>query len=157
MSEATITGDEAVQKLMRGLRERVNDVTPAWPAVGDRIAGQTRAALNAQVSPAGRPWSPLSPKYLAYKTRNGFDPRIWHKTGAVRDDLTSRPMKIEEYAPQEARFGTDRRSDRGAPYPVFVQRGTVNMPARPLLFWTDELVRDTTAILQKYVRWNRVS
>lgn len=38
-------------------------------------------------------------------------------------------------------LGTKAKSKKGAPYPVFVQKGTKNMPGRKFLFFSQRMVR----------------
>lgn len=157
MSSAQISGAQVLRRQLREMSDRAQDATPVWPRVGGVIAEASREAFNsAGFSITGTPWAPLSPRYLRWKIRNGFDPRILHKTGALRADMTSRPMGKEVYTPSTATFGTSLRSPKGAPYPKFLQGGTRYMPARPFLVVTPEMRDDITTILRDYVVSGRI-
>lgn len=135
---------------LRDIADRAADVRPAWPYVGDTVAGAMVDQFETEGASGGAPWAPLSPPYLRWKIRNGFDPRKLRQTGAMRESLTSDPMAIEEYQPQQARFGSDD------PKLHFHQSGTRFMPARPVLFMTPQLERDVARILVRYIVDGRV-
>lgn len=90
----------------------------------------------AAVSPFGVAWAPL-------KYRKGTP---LTKTGAMRDNATVYPT------------GSGIRIEFAAPYAVFHQYGTKNMPARPMLpkgelpkAWTDKINQAFTDAARKQV------
>lgn len=150
----TITGDRRVRQLLSEMVDRVNGVEPAWPKVGDVIAEH----LDTQFQSEGRhlggaPWAPLSPPYLAWKVRAGFDPRRLHQTGDMRRSFTSRPFPIETYRPTSATFGSD---DGKA---AFHQHGTRFMPQRQILDvdTNPDLADDVNSVLARYIFENRLA
>lgn len=146
MSGVEIEGDRLVMQLLSEMVDRTKDVSPAWPKVGDVIAGYMSEQFDSQgVKLTGGPWAPLNPDYLSWKIAKGFDPRILHQTGAMRASLTSRPMDIEEYQPQTARFGT---RDEKAP---FHQNGTQHMPQRKIMDMTPDFADDVNQVLARYI------
>ncbi len=144
---ATITGDEAVLRQLRELRARATDARPAWPAVGGVVAGEVRQQSDTQGARfgRGRRWSPLSPAYVQRKRAAGFYGGILVRTGALRGSLTSRPMSIESYTPDSARFGT------ADPKAGFAQEVRRRGPARPVLDVTREMRRKINRKLRDYL------
>jgi phage gpG-like protein len=150
-SHATIEGDRRVKQLLSEMADRTRGVYHVWPKVGDVIAG----ALDKQFESEGayfyaRKWKPLQPDYLAWKIRNGYDPRRLHQTGAMRRSLTSRPMSLENYFGNRAVFGT---RDRKA---AFHQNGTRFMPKRQIIRVTEDLADDVSSVIAKWIFENRL-
>lgn len=150
-SHATITGDRRVKQLLSEMVDRVTGMQVAWPGVGAVIAD----AMDKQFDTFGahlngRPWAPLSPPYLAWKIRNGFDPRTLRKTGDMRASLVSRPMAVERYGDFEATFGTNDEKAR------FHQNGTRFMPQRKIMNATADLADDVNSVLARYIFEDRL-
>lgn len=143
---ATIQGDKQVIKLLRDLKGKVKDMAPVWVQIGDIVSDEMTQAFDSQgVSANGVPWAPLSPPYLRWKLRHGFDPRVLHQTGAMRNSFTSRPMSIEKYARHQATFGSDD------PKAAFHQFGTSKMPQRRILNVTPEFSARVNDRLRNYL------
>ncbi len=144
---AAITGDQAALRQLHELRARAADARPAWPAVGGVVAGEVREQFASGGARFGRGqrWSPLDPAYLRRKRAAGFSGGILVRTGALRDSLTSRPMSIERYTPDSARFGT---SDPKAHFAQGVRR---RGRARPVLDVTREMRRRINKKLSNYL------
>lgn len=146
-----IEGSEAVRVLMSEMKDRTTGVEKAWPKVGQVIADAMTEQFDTEgVRLTGKPWAPLSPPYLRWKIRKGFDPRRLHQTGAMRRSLTSRPMAIETYGPTSARFGTDDPKAR------FHQGGTRRMPERTILAVDEDLSDDASQVLARYIFEDRL-
>jgi phage gpG-like protein len=141
----TITGDRAVLRTFRELRDRAAHVAPIWRKVGDYFATVARRQFSSSGAYLGRPWAPLNPEYHAWKIAHGFDRRTLRRTGALYRSWTSRPMGTERYGAQTARFGSN------VSYAGFHQTGTRFMPARPVLFSNPKMERDVTEILAAYI------
>jgi len=83
------------------------------------------------------PFKDLSPKYKKQKKREwGFIYPILKASGKLEKSLTS-PTNPDTIATVLNKttllLGTKVTSDKGAPYPAFLQFGTRKMPARPYL------------------------
>lgn len=61
--------------------------TQALVRVGDQVEGIIEERFQKQVDPDGAPWKPLSPKYLAAKTRAGYPALILTRTGALKRSI----------------------------------------------------------------------
>lgn len=73
-------------------------------------------------------WSPLKPKYAAWKTRNFPGAPIMVQNGALRRDLTTLTGAANSIGRKRARFGTSIE------YAKFHQYGTTRMPKRQVVF-----------------------
>lgn len=150
-SHATITGDRRVKQLLSEMADRTQGVESAWPGVGDVIADSMQQQFDTfGVALNGKAWAPLKPEYLAWKIRNGYDPRTLRKTRDMEASLTGRPMAIEEYFPMSARFGTN---DKKA---AFHQNGTKFMPQRKIINITEDLADDVNSVLARYIFEDRL-
>lgn len=131
-------------KQLEGLVVRVQDATPAWPAVGDIISRSVAQRFATQGSSGGAPWKPLSPEYAARKAKQRPGAKILVFNGGLRAEVTSRPMDIERYERRRATFGI---SSAVASYH---QHGTRTMPARPILEATPAM---TVNVRRAVRRW----
>lgn len=150
MSSARIEGARECAALLRAMRARADNATPAWPAVGDHIAGEVDQQFATQGSHFGTPWDPRSPDYgPGMKPGDGWNPLLV-QTGTLRDSFTSRPMGVERYSPRSATFGSDDYRAK------FHHHGTSDIPARPILRATEQMAEDASAILARYITEGRV-
>lgn len=154
-SHATIRGDRRVMQLLSEMADRAAGIPPTvWALVGDSIADHMTQQFNSEGAHlGGAPWAPLSPPYLAWKIRAGFDPRKLHQTGAMRASFTSRPFPIEVYGDLTATFGSD--DDKAA----FHQHGTRFMPQRQIVDVdaNPDLADDVNSVLARYIFEDRLS
>lgn len=131
-----------LRRLVRGMRERAADVTPAWEVFADWWAEQERIQFTSAGIRWGSPWKPL-----AAKRRQDYPPDILVRTGALQRSLSVRPFSIERFAPRTMSVGT-RLS-----YAHFHQDGTTRMAARILL--SADMVRREDAISSAVSSWVR--
>jgi hypothetical protein len=88
-------------------------------------------SFNTQKQKGGAKYPALSPKYAALKKRRGKSAlaNLW--SGALRRslmvDIHGTGLKKKAY------LGTDIVAKDRAPYPLFIQKGTSKMSARPFL------------------------
>lgn len=153
-SHATIEGDRRVRQLLSEMADRAEGVEAAWPKVGDVIAEHMAEQFDTEGAHlGGSPWAALSPPYLAWKVKAGFDPRRLHQTEDMRGSFTKRPLPIEEYRPDSATFGSD---DEKA---AFHQHGTSRMPQRQILDvdTNPDFADDVNSVLARYIFENRLS
>lgn len=146
----SVHGLSAAARRVAEIGRRSRDLRPAWPSVGDFMARTAAEQFATGGARLGKPWAPLSPPYLRWKIKHGFDPRILIQTGEMRDSYVSRPMSVEDYRRKEASFGSDD------PKAEFHQYGTRNMPARPVLFRTPEVDATVANVLAHYIATGRV-
>lgn len=119
----------AFTRLVRGVREmrdRAQDVTPAWNALLDWFAEQNFHQWMTRGQRWREPWKPLAPKTLAEKFRLGYplDPEV--RTGALFASLGARPLGFENVTPTSVSAGSD------VDYAPYQHYGTDTIPARPL-------------------------
>jgi len=96
-----------VKRKIKGMRERAQNVTPAWQALLD---WWTRGNTQHFGTRGGRwrtPWPELSPGYLADKRADGWMGDILVRTSDLRRSLTDRPLPIESLTPRELVAGTN--------------------------------------------------
>lgn len=81
-------------------------------------------------SKGGGKWAPLTSKYLARKVRQGYDPRLMRRTGALAEALlTGRGSgAVKEITPDGITMGTN------LPEAVFAQRGSGRRRRRLLAY-----------------------
>jgi hypothetical protein len=129
---------EALSQQLRGMRERSQDVSPAWNALLDWFAEQNQAQWLTRGGRYRQPWAPLATSTVDEKFRQGWplDPLI--RTGELVQSLTHRPLRIEHITGREVRAGTD------VPYAKFHQTGTRRMPQR-ILFSPLQIKREEAA------------
>lgn len=94
-------------------------------------------------------YPPLSPKYFARKQR--LAPGTPILTGLKRGGKVSGKLKksiigktadsIILIGKNSLEVGTKAKTVKGAPYPIFVQEGTKNMPLRKFLFFSQRMVK----------------
>lgn len=150
---ATIEGDRRVEQLLTEMADRTTGIAAAWPAVGDVVAEHMAEQFATEGSHlTGRPWAPLSPKYLAWKLAHGFMPEKLRQTDAMVSGWISRPMDIEEYGPDWARFGSS--DSKGG----FHQHGTRFMPQRKIMDVdvNPDFPDDVNSVLARYIFENRL-
>lgn len=152
VSHARIEGDRRVKQLLSEMVDRTTGVAAVWPSVGDVIADNLDQQFTTEGSHfLGKQWAPLTPNYLRWKVKHGFDPRRLHQTTAMRDSLTSRPMAVEQYRDMSATFGTN---DEKA---AFHQNGTKFMAQRKILEVTEDLADDVNSVVARYIFEGRLS
>lgn len=141
MIQITIDDRELRDALGR-LTRRVEDTTPAMRAIAAEMETRISDRFDAQRDPAGRAWSPLSPRTLARKKGRG---RILYHSGDLLDSLSSRASR------SEALVGF------GKLYAAYHEWGTKKMPRRGLLMAEPQARTlgedDRAAILDILSRW----
>lgn len=134
---------------IRGMKERAENLMPAWNAVLDWWTRGNQQHFGTQGKRWRTPWRELSPVYLAAKRSEGWQGDILVKTSDLRRSLTDRPLPIEHITPHEVvagtnvryaayhHYGTTRRvttTVTGADGTVTsVTQNVVRMPRRPLI------------------------
>lgn len=152
---AKISGDRRVRQLLTEMADRTRGIEPqVWAKVGDVLAEHLeRQFLTEGSHLTGHPWAPLSPPYLSWKVKHGFDPRILRQTGAMHKSFTSRPFPIEQYRDMSADFASD--DDKAA----WHQHGTRFMPERRIIDVdaNPDLADDVNSVLARYIFEERLS
>lgn len=132
--------------------DNVRNARPAFEAMADLAAEKNRKQFQTQGTHSGTRWANLSPAYAAWKARRYPGKPILVRTGALRESLIRRPMDVDIVTDRGMTVGTS------IPYAKWHQRGTPNMPARPLLGPpTDSEERLFAKILQEWIVRGSVS
>ncbi len=117
----THQGSEDAMTLLQRLYARTGDLSEPLADVGEQLLLSHRDRWDAQQSPEGEPWAPLSPEYQARKQRNAD--QILRLNDDLRDTLNY------QVDPQNLYFGSPL--EYGAAHQF--GRKEINLPARPYL------------------------
>lgn len=143
VSRVVMSGDEESVRIFRRLRDRVEDVRPAWKDVGDYLRRRMREQFATEGRSLGRRWDPLSPSYRARKAGNKG---ILDLTGGMRRSFTTKGRDhIEHGYRRSFVFGSRHKL---AP---FHQEGTRQMPQRPILYAGRGVRKDINRMLEDYI------
>jgi phage virion morphogenesis protein len=116
-----IEGQERVEAALSGLARRAANLRPVLDDIGEYLMLAHEERFDAQESPAGEPWAPLSERYRARKPRN-------RDKILVLDDVLAGTLRYRATA-SSLLFGTDRIY--GATHQF--GREAAGIPARPFL------------------------
>lgn len=85
-----LEGAVVIDRQLKALEDRVNDMTPAWPAVLTAFREVMKAAFATEGASTGEPWQQLAPRTQADRARQGFGGAhpILHRTGTLERALT---------------------------------------------------------------------
>ena len=140
-------GDEQVNRTIARVQDNVTDVSPAWEEMARDFMGVEAQQFGSGGMFSGG-WSPLSPRYAAWKAKNYPGQPIMVLTGALRDQLTKRPFGIEQIGPLDMVIGSD------LDYGGYHQRGDDPMPQRRVVELDDAHRRSWVKIMQRYLFGN---
>lgn len=146
MGETVVAGN-----LDRHARRAINP-TPAYLVLADRFLDVEERQFDTQGASSGHPWMPLAAATLDEKARHGMDPRILHRTLALRASLTeaSAPGHVRRITPAVLELGTSVTSDSGYPYPASHQEGR-GVPRRKPVDLTDYERGRWARIVHRYI------
>lgn len=132
---------------IRGMRERAEDLSPAWDALLDWFADENVKQWLSQGARWREPWPPLAASTLREKARLGYpaDPLI--RTGRLARSLTVRPLAVETITPSRVIAGTN------VDYAPHHQYGAprANLPRRAL--FVPEQIRAEAAATSVVANW----
>ena len=117
-------GEKQVDRTLSRIHDDINDFTPAWEAMAEDFLSAEKAQFASSGATGSGGWSPLSPRYAAWKARRFPGQPILVRTGRLRDTLTKRPFGVERIDPKQMAIGSD------VSYGLFHQQGTDRMPRR---------------------------
>lgn len=116
-----VAGQKVLDRAFDRFADTVQDWTPAWEKVGEFMYEHEERVFSSR---GFGTWAQLA---------TGEDATLV-KTSAMKDSLTSKGgANIMEATSSTLLFGTTVKSDQGAPYPLFHQRGTSRMPERQVI------------------------
>lgn len=126
--------------------QNAGNMRPAFDEVHDLLRKTSSEQFSSQGRYSGG-WTPLAPATVAYKARNGLDPRILHATLRLRNSLTQKNARDHVYrATADEMFAGSR-----VPYGVHHQFGTERMPRRRPVELTEIVKQKILKILQAHL------
>lgn len=69
---AHLEGEEVIQRQLKGLEDRITDLTPAWPSVLKVFRGIMKQAFATEGGSTGSAWAQLAPSTVKQRQREGF-------------------------------------------------------------------------------------
>lgn len=142
-----ITRQITFAQLDKRLRELADNCTPkrqrhilmrAGDDIKSGILRRFEATTAPEIAPGGnkahraqgKTWKPLAASTVERKRRAGRTQMlVW--SGAMRDNIGHKVTVTPKVCRLEV--GTTAYSEKGAPYPEYIQAGTSKMPARPFI------------------------
>jgi len=138
-------GDSQLNRTLARVTEDVSDLTDAWEEMADSLLAAEQKQFSSEGSYASGGWSPLSPKYAAWKARHYPGQPILVATGALSASLTQRPFGVESIEPHSMAIGSD--NEVGG----YHQNGTDKMPQRRVVELTGPTRAEWVKIAQRHV------
>lgn len=129
---------DRLARQVREMRERAQDVSPAWDALLTWFAEQNFEQWLGRGARYRRPWAPLAPSTVSEKFRAGLPLHPLIRTGKLVNTLVHRPLGVEHMTGSEVTAGTDVK------YAKFHQTGTRYMPQR-ILFSPGQIRKEQAA------------
>lgn len=133
----TSSGQETVLEYLKSLYEKTGDLQPVFRDMGDELLESHRARWQAEESPDGEKWLPLSEKTIQKK---GHD-LILREHDYLRDLLNYDPNPLALY------FGTPME------YGQFHQFGE-GVPERPWLGFSQNDIQTLETLIREYLALN---
>ncbi|WP_029136171.1 phage virion morphogenesis protein [Nakamurella lactea] len=141
-----IDGDQQLHRQLLRWTDRLTDASPAFDRMASTVATIEQQQFSSQGGYGSGGWSPLSPRYRAWKMRHYPGKPILERTGALKRSLTDRPFGIEQINETEMTIGTE------VPYARYHQRGTDRMPRRRPLELPASGRTQLVKILQRFIQ-----
>ena len=142
--ELDFFGDQQVSRTLVRISENVQDARPAWEAIADDLQQAESQQFATEGGFGSGGWSPLSPRYAAWKARHYPGAPILVRTGLLRDSLTQRPFGVEDLEKQRMAVGSDVEHGR------FHQRGD-GVPTRKPVELPESTRRQMTQRVQQHI------
>lgn len=150
--EVRVTGEEGNRRVLVGLAERAENLTPvfrAWAKDFNRIEMEQ---FDTRGGRGGMPWAPLARGTVMYKLRKGQNPAALRATDQLYNSLTKWPAKRAVRRVGKGVFEIGTMDEKAG----FHQGGTRRMPARPIVVLTKEDRLRWLEMLNLYVSTGKV-
>lgn len=135
----THQGIKDAYSILQGLYDKTGDLSEPLADIGEHLLLSHRDRWDAQESPDGAAWAPLSETYQAKKQRHANE--ILRLNDDLRDTLNYQSEPLALY------FGTPL--EYGAAHQF--GRDDINLPARPYLGLSDQDSEDVLSIISGYL------
>ena len=139
---------KSVKGKVKMIERRLNNPKPAFQKIGSYLSLYNRKVFSTNGSYGGKAWKPLKPNYLQWKIKAGYNQGTLIRTGKLKRSYVSRPMSIERYMKNSAKYGTNVK------YASFHHDGTSKMPARPVMKVTPKMAKSINKIVADYLVGN---
>jgi hypothetical protein len=144
--EINVFGDQQVSRELVRFSERSINMKPALAAVAERIQRDEDQLFESEGMTGGHgKWAPIQEATLSAKVAAGLDPRILHRTLALRESMTGGEGNIKVITNTRLQFGTR------VPYALFHYKGTRTMPQRRPIDFTEPQKRGYISELQAFL------
>lgn len=134
-------GDAQIDRTLESIDLRAENATPVWEALADRFLDDERRQFESEGGFGSGRWSPLSPRYAAWKAKHYPGRGILVRTGEGRASLTSGPQ-VRAITPTTMVIGSAvdhlRYHQRGDGVP---RRRPVELPASERAIWAKAVQR----------------
>lgn len=147
-------GEDLLNRDLLRIADRVVNAKPAFEQVLDEVEMITAEQFEGEGKFSGG-WTPLKPETIARKQKLGLRLDIEQATGALLDDLT---LKTHGSSTRVATAtGMERGTNIIYAHAQHKGRADINLPARPLVAFTETHKRGFVRSLQNYVMTGKVS
>lgn len=138
-----VFGDVQVDRTLEGISDRVVDMRPAWSELQRRFLIVESRQFRSQGGFSGG-WSPLSPRYAAWKARRYPGKTILRRTDELFRSLTEGP-DIAILEPDHMILGTS------VDYGGYHQDGSGRLPRRRPVELPDWERREWVKVIQSFI------
>ena len=131
-------------KKLNELLLKLKQPQPALEEIGKNLKQSTQARIrDTKLSPSGRPFAPWSFRTLVARQKDGtVNGGILYRTGKLFNSIQY------QVSGQQVEVG----ADSSAPYARYLQYGTMKMPARPFVGFSDQDIEMIRKVLQQHLR-----
>lgn len=140
----TVVGETVINRAFTRLVAGVQDFSEVFEKIGEDFRDIEKEQFDAE------PWVPLSPAYAVWKELHFPGQSLLRLTDRLYSSMTSLggPDNVNIIQPLQATFGAGGESGR---YGVFHQLGTMNMPQRKVIDFTEDDKRMFTKTMHTYM------
>jgi phage gpG-like protein len=139
-----VFGEVQLERTLERFTGNIGDASPAWEAIADDFLDVEAGQFRSEGGRGSGGWSPLTPRYGAWKATHFPGRPILVREGDLEHSLTHGP---------EIRIISARRMELGSavPYGRYHQSGTPRMPRRRPIDLTEADRRRWVRILQRWI------
>jgi phage gpG-like protein len=152
-----VLGEVQLHRRLDGMIDRVQDLRPAFERIAAHLERTFEQAFASSGATGGTGvWTPLSPRYAAWKLRKVGPKPILTFSGRLRRSMTQSRARgaVREILPLEMRFGTSvvvgrrRRWNLGALHQTGTRRG---LPVRKVIALTPRQRAGITRAIRDHI------
>ena len=141
-----VDGEDQVRRSFSRFADAIKDFSPAFKEIAEDFKEIEKRQFDTEGVYGSGGWRHLSPNYATWKHKYHPGKKILELSGLLKESLESEnPYTIKEIQPQQMKLGTKIN------YAIYHQRGTLRMPARPVIKLTEADKDRWTKILHQYM------